>query len=211
VANLRWILGIAVLGLTVAFAVRLPIPSAGLPLSVANAAPGTTEISAAVEKVTQIVNQPVPSLPRDQDALVSVYSPGWFHPGASKPDFADVDVRKTQDLSYARHEYVTSDLNPGLMFRGRDVEFNSMTKCFYRDRSLPKKRLTEEEMLEVNRLYRIIADGEEHAAAPRMPRPSSPASAPASTAPLGYASAGVLVLATSLWLYRQRSARNRVK
>ena len=31
-----------------------------------------------------------------------------------------------------------------------------MTKIFYQDRSLPKKRLTEEEMLEINRLYRII-------------------------------------------------------
>jgi hypothetical protein len=32
-----------------------------------------------------------------------------------------------------------------------------MTKFFYQDRSLPKKKLTEDEMVEINRLYRIIA------------------------------------------------------
>ena len=31
-----------------------------------------------------------------------------------------------------------------------------MTKYFYTDRSVPKKKLTETEMLEINRLYRII-------------------------------------------------------
>jgi hypothetical protein len=31
-----------------------------------------------------------------------------------------------------------------------------MTKFFYLDRSLPKKKLTNEEMVEINRLYRII-------------------------------------------------------
>ena len=36
-----------------------------------------------------------------------------------------------------------------------------MTKYFYEDRSLPKKRLTEVEMLEINLLYRIIGKCEE--------------------------------------------------
>ena len=31
-----------------------------------------------------------------------------------------------------------------------------MTKYFYTDRSVPKKRLTEAEMLEINKLYRVI-------------------------------------------------------
>jgi hypothetical protein len=31
-----------------------------------------------------------------------------------------------------------------------------MTKFFYTDRSVPKKKLTEAEMVEINRLYRII-------------------------------------------------------
>jgi hypothetical protein len=39
-----------------------------------------------------------------------------------------------------------------------------MTKYFYTDRSVPKKRLTEAEMLEINRLYRIIGHDEEQLA-----------------------------------------------
>jgi len=35
-----------------------------------------------------------------------------------------------------------------------------MTKYFFTDRLVPKKRLTEAEMLEINRLYRIIGHGE---------------------------------------------------
>ena len=67
-----------------------------------------------------------------------------------------MDVRKTQELNYAGNQYVTSDLNPGVVFLGRELEFNSMTKYFITDRSVPKKKLTEAEMLEINRLYRII-------------------------------------------------------
>lgn len=87
---------------------------------------------------------------------VGRYSPGWFHPGATRPNFNTVDVRNTQELIYAKYQYVTSDLNPGVVFLGRDLEFNSMTKFFYVNRSLPKHRLSEAEMLEINRLYRII-------------------------------------------------------
>jgi hypothetical protein len=36
-----------------------------------------------------------------------------------------------------------------------------MTKYFYIDRSLPKKKLTEAEMLEINKLYRVIGACEE--------------------------------------------------
>jgi hypothetical protein len=36
------------------------------------------------------------------------------------------------------------------------LEFNAQTKYFYTDRSLPKKKLTEAEMEEINQLYRII-------------------------------------------------------
>ena len=46
------------------------------------------------------------------------------------------------------------------MFRGSDLEFNPMTKYFYTDRSLPKKKLQEYEMLEINRFYRIIGQFE---------------------------------------------------
>ena len=114
------------------------------------------EMNEAIEKVRFIVNQPVEPILQTPNMDVATYEPGWFHPGASKPNFSVVDVRKTQDLSYGKHQYVTSDLNPGIVFRGSDVEFNGMLKYFYTDRHLPKKKLTEEEMLEINRLYRII-------------------------------------------------------
>jgi hypothetical protein len=95
---------------------------------------------------------------------VATYSPGWFHPGALTPDFNTVDVRATQELNYAKDEYVTSDLNPDVVYLGSELEFNSMTKYFYTDRSVPKKKLTEEEMLEINRLYRIIGQDQDRLA-----------------------------------------------
>lgn len=117
-----------------------------------------TELDAAADKVKAIVNQPVAAYRRVPGMKVSVFSPGWFHAGASKPDFATVDIRQSQDLGFAKSKYVTSDLNPGLVFLGADLEFNGMTKYFYTNRNLPKKRLTEPEMVEINRLYRIIGD-----------------------------------------------------
>ena len=115
----------------------------------------------AIARVREIVNQPVTALTRTPEIETATYSPGWFHEGAEKPDFNRVDVRTTQQLSYGQHKYVTSDLNPGVVFVGNELEFNPMTKYFYTDRSLPKKKLTEAEMLEINRLYRIIGHDEE--------------------------------------------------
>ncbi len=115
------------------------------------------EYAQAEQRVVSIVNQPVTHLPRTTEA--EIY-PGWFHPGAEKPDFDSVDVRKTQDFFYAHYTYVTSDLNPTEMFVGGDLEFNAMTKYFYVDRTVPKKRLSETEMLEINRLYRTIGRDE---------------------------------------------------
>lgn len=119
------------------------------------------ELDDAVFRVEQIVNQPVTRLTRTPGMLVSTYSPGWFHPGAERPDFKTVDIRATQELVYAKKQYVTSDLNPGVVFLGKELEFNSKTKYFYTDRSLPKKKLTEAEMLEINRLYRVVARAED--------------------------------------------------
>jgi len=123
-----------------------------------------TELNNAVLRVEQIVNQPVTQLTQTPEMSVSTYSPGWFHPGAERPDFKTVDIRATQDLNYAKNQYVTSDLNPGAVFLGKELEFNSKTKYFYTDRSLPKKKLTEAEMLEINRLYRVIAHDEDELA-----------------------------------------------
>lgn len=116
-----------------------------------------SKLDAAVARVKAIVNQPVTPLTRTSDMSVSVFGPGWFHEGAIKPDFANVDIRATQDLLYSRYPYVASDLNPYEVFIGSDLEFNSATKYFYTDRTVPKKRLTEDEMLEINQLYRTIA------------------------------------------------------
>jgi len=110
----------------------------------------------AIARVKAIVNQPVRQLAQTPEMNVSVYRPGWFHEGAPKPDFNTVDVRATQTSSYDQNPYVTSDLNPGVAFIGPELEFNPMTKYFYVDRSLPKKKLTQAEMLEINRLYRIM-------------------------------------------------------
>lgn len=120
-----------------------------------------SEMDNAMTRVREIVNQPVTSLRRTPDMEVATYSPGWFHPGAEKPEFDTVDVRATQTFPYDPHPYVTSDLNPDVVFIGPELEFNAMTKYFYTDRTVPKKKLTEEEMLEINQLYRIIGKCEQ--------------------------------------------------
>jgi hypothetical protein len=120
------------------------------------------ERSAAATRVQAIVNQPVRKLKQTADMKVAMYDEGWFHEGATKPDFNTVDVRTTQETAnYAKHAYVTSNLNPGVVFVGKELEFNSNTKFFYTDRTVPKKKLAEAEMVEINRLYRIIGKCEQ--------------------------------------------------
>ena len=86
------------------------------------------EMSAAIQQVQRIVNQPVARYALAAGMSVATYKPGWFHEGATKPDFNTVDVRATQETIYDQHDYVTSDLNPGVVFVGRQLEFNAMTK-----------------------------------------------------------------------------------
>jgi len=119
------------------------------------------DLKNAIQAVQKIVNQPVKSIQRTPEMKVALFQPGWFHDGAIKPDFNKVDVRTTRETSYDKYEYVTSDLNPGIAFVGSELEFNAMTKAFYLDRTLPKKKLSEAEMLEINRLYRIIGHCEQ--------------------------------------------------
>jgi len=115
------------------------------------------QLKDAMTRVNLIVNQPAPSVPITPQLKGVVYYDIWFHPGAATPDFNTVDIRKTQELgNYSRWAYCASKLCPGVAFPGDQLEFNPMTKMFYIDRSVPKKRLTEEEMIEVNRLYRVI-------------------------------------------------------
>ena len=110
-----------------------------------------------IAKVKAIVNQPVRQFAQTPEMTdIAVSSPGWFHEGATKPEFDTIDVTQTQQAIYDKHEYATSDLNPGVVFIGKDLAFNAETKYFYTDRSRPKKKLTQTELLEINRLYRII-------------------------------------------------------
>jgi hypothetical protein len=113
------------------------------------------QLSTAISAVQKIVNQPVASQPRTRKMEVATY-PGWFHAGAITPDFNNVDVRKTQQFDYDVHPFIASTSSPDVVYVGSDVEFNPMTKLFYTDRSVPKKKLTEAEMVEINRLYRVI-------------------------------------------------------
>jgi hypothetical protein len=153
----------------------------------------------AIAQVQRIVNQPVPAYPlAEGDA--GLYRPGWFHEGAARPNFLTVDVRASQTFPYDQWEYVTSDVTPGLMFRGRDLEFNPMTKYFYTDRSRPKKRLAPEEMDEINRLYRIIGSREQGIAARQAVLVAAPVPAEAGESAASprrlvlYAAGGVLLL-----------------
>lgn len=123
------------------------------------------EIAKAVARVQGIVNQPVTAYNRTPDMHVAEFGAVWFHPGALKPDFNKVDVRQSQQKDYDKYEYVSSDLNPGVAFIGHDLEFNPMTKLFYTNRSLPKKKLTEDEMIEIDQLYRIIGRCEQQLSA----------------------------------------------
>lgn len=129
-----------------------------------NTAALQSEIDRAMDQVRKIVNQPVAELARRPGIHVARLD-GWFHPGAITPDFDHADVTQTQEFPYDKLGYVTSDLNPGVVFVGTQLEFNSQLKYFYADRSLPKKKLTRAEMQEINRLYRVIGNCQDQIAA----------------------------------------------
>lgn len=113
------------------------------------------ERSDAFFRIQDIVNQPVPHLKRTPDMVVENFK-DWGKHDVVTPDFDTVDIRATQQKMFDGYPYVTCDLNPGEVFVGKSLEFNEMTKYFYSDFTVPKKQLTEGEMLEVNRLCRII-------------------------------------------------------
>ncbi|HRE81151.1 MAG TPA: hypothetical protein PLN52_08895 [Opitutaceae bacterium] len=112
-------------------------------------------------KVKAIVNQPVASVDRTQRLRPKIWGDTWFSDTAVLPDFAVVDVRATQEFPYSGHDYVSTPLNPGVAFSAKELEFNPMTRYFYSDLTVPKKRLSGPEMEEINRLYRTIADCEQ--------------------------------------------------
>src|SRR5262245_5741481 len=79
------------------------------------------EMNQAMDRVRLIVNQPVTRLARRPGLQIRIFSPGWFHEGATRPNFNTADVRTTQELIYG-NGYVTSDLNPGVVFVGSQLE-----------------------------------------------------------------------------------------
>jgi hypothetical protein len=88
-----------------------------------------------------------------------------------------------------------------------------MTKYFYTDRSLPKKRLGAAEMTEINRLYRIIGAREQdiarlHAGQAPPPPVISGDATPERTRTELYVAAGALLLVLVIALYRVRAARS---
>lgn len=140
------------------------------------------DLTNAFAAVQKIVNQPVQAYRRTSDMQVSIFRPGWFHPGAPRPDFNHVDIRQTREEDWGKlTQWVTSDLNPGVVFRTADLEYNPMTKYFYTNRSLPKRRLTEAEMVEINRLYRIIGHSEDEILRLEMPAETAAARTAAQT------------------------------
>jgi hypothetical protein len=175
-----------------------------------------SEMDTAIEQVKKIVNQPVTCFARTARMRVGTFPTGWFHEGANKPDFNRVDVRTTQEAIYDKYEYVTSNLNPGMVFIGRELEFNANTKYFYVNRSLPKKKLSQAEMIEINRLYRIIGRCDLQLARLQTPKPSSmgdsdnsePGAAPEKRPRLlnPYAGGGLLLVALLVLYFSRRKA-----
>jgi len=179
----------------------------------------------AIARVKEIINQPVTQLPRTPEMTDVTTYPYWFHDGASVPNYDTVDVRATQDFHYDNHQYAASDLNPGVVFIGRELEFNAMTKYFHTNRSLPKKRLTEAEMLNINEYYRDIgycdhqlvqlqfsppaaASQEAAAVAPGPETPLNQARQLLATHKPGLAGIGAVLLAGLWYLRRHRHAAN---
>ncbi len=115
-----------------------------------------TERETAMEKVRLIVNQTPPVAPMPPRSA-EIYHYG-YHPGALTPDYAHADLYSTRELW--KGEYVCMDTVPNVYYRSADCEFNPQTKFFFTSRDLPKKKLTDAEIAEVVRLYRIIATDE---------------------------------------------------
>jgi hypothetical protein len=119
------------------------------------------QLNDAVAKVRTIINQPVPFVEATPQMGLGY---GFFHEGAQRPDFNTVDVRQSQQDVYDSYTLISWEGNRDKAWVGTDIEFNPMTKMFYEDRSLPKKKLTSDEMIEIDRLYRIIGQCEQQLA-----------------------------------------------
>jgi hypothetical protein len=129
---------------------QTPIPSAEDKIGKAQ-----RDLRDAIEKVKGIINQPVPMVPRNFRMKVEALD-AFFPDPATKPDFNSVDVKTTRRQDYDQFEFVCLKSNPSVVWVGKTLEFNPSTRYFYEDLSVPKKKLTDDDMAEINRLYKII-------------------------------------------------------
>ncbi len=136
------------------------------------------------ERIRSLVNQPPPSLPRTVRMRVQSTSGAWYPETSAAPDYAQVDVRATQQNNYDGKGYLATATDPGVVYLGDELEFNPVLNYYYVDRTLPKKKLTPAEMEQINALFREIAELDQQL---KSPRPSS--NAPASTSPASTAEA----------------------
>jgi len=156
-----------------------------------------------VHRIQEIAGQPVTRLARTPDMDVTLF-PGWFHPGAMRPNFNSVDVRATQEFPYDKFGYVASDQNPNVVFIGHELEFNSMIKLFYADRSCPKRKLSEPAMLEINHLYRILGRSEQQLAELQKDEPQQALLTLLVSNRIYVAGAALFLLAFGLYLLQRR-------
>lgn len=124
------------------------------------------------DRVRALVNQPPPSLPRTVRMRVQTNAGAWYPETATAPDYANVDVRATQQKNYDGKGYLATAAAPGVVYLGDELEFNPLLNYYYVDRTLPKKKLTSAEMEQINALFREIAECDQQL---KSPRPSSDA------------------------------------
>ncbi len=115
-----------------------------------------SEITRSEALVKLVVNRPVMGYRIGPGSTPKMISPGWFDNHTDKPDYNGVDVRTTRELPYEKIPFVTSPTTPGFMFPGVDLEYNPELKYYYSDLNVPKKKLTDEEMVSINNLYHVI-------------------------------------------------------
>jgi len=159
------------------------------PASTSATRPAHLEIAAirlkrarAEDRVRTIVNQPAPSLARTVHMRVHTTQGAWYPEPAGAPDFANVDVRATQQKNYDAKGYLAAGADPGTVYLGDNLEYNPALAYYYSDRTVPKTKLTPGEMEEINALFRTIAECDRQLKSPAAPAAESATSA-ASAAP----------------------------
>jgi hypothetical protein len=153
-------------------------PDAGpMPTSVSEA---RRKLETALASAREIINQPVQGTPVTPQMLkqsAEQHLAGWDYLPAQTPNFIDAHIEDTQWLDTLGADWVTCNLTPGLAFRAKDLETNVQTRFFYTDLTLPKKRLSAEEMAQLDVIYHQIgmyAAYLQRAGHPWTPSPGQP-------------------------------------